>query len=130
MRRILNVVALDHVLVRQEGAVITDAPKKEIREKKGDLAASSPSLDGLEKGLSVFILLLDELGIIVEFVEGSRNGQQRRVGELEHGHNGLIKEIQGNVRGLIDDNDITTGTASGLKRRRKWTSQKARNARG
>lgn len=100
MRRVLNVVALDHVLVRQQGAVIADAT----------------GLDGLEKGLAVFILLLDELRVVVELVEGRRNGQERRVGKLEHGHNRLIKEIQGNVGGLIDDDDITTGTASGLSR--------------
>jgi hypothetical protein len=71
-------VTLDHQVVRQEGAVI----------------AYSASLDGLEEGLAILVLLLDELRVVVEFIERCRNGQQRRVGKLEHGYDRLIEQIK------------------------------------
>ncbi len=63
---ILDVVTFNHLFVRQPRAVI----------------AHTTSLDGLEEGVAILILLLNELGVVVEFVEWRRDAQQSRVGEL------------------------------------------------
>ena len=101
MRSVLDVLALDHLLVVEPRAVIAD----------------TTCLDGFEEGLTVFILLLDQLGVVVELVQGRRNGQQGRVGKLEHRDDRLIEEIQGNMGSLIDDDQITTGTTGRLTKR-------------
>jgi hypothetical protein len=61
VRAVGHVVAFQHLLVRQPGAVIADAP----------------GLDGHEKGLAILVLLLDELGVVIELVCESK-GQSRK----------------------------------------------------
>lgn len=59
MGTVRNVVTFNHILIREQPAILTD----------------TTSLDGLEKGVAILVLLLNELGVVIEFVKGCRNGQ-------------------------------------------------------
>ena len=100
MSRVELVIAFEHLVVRQTHAVVAGASR----------------LDGPEEGLAILVLLLDELGVVVELVEGRGNGQECRIGELEHGHDGLVEEIQGDVRRLIDDDDVAARATGRLSK--------------
>jgi hypothetical protein len=100
MSTVLHMVALNHLLMGQPRAVIAD----------------TTSLDGLEEGVAILILLLNELGIVVEFIKGRRDAQQRCVGQFQDGHDGFVEEIEGDVSGFIDDDDISTSTTGCLGR--------------
>ena len=125
MGSVRDVVALEHLLIGQALAVIADAPR----------------LDGLKKGFAVVVLLLDKLAVVVEFVKRRGNGQQRGARQLEHGQNGFHEEVHRDVRGLIDDDNVTACAASGLrtkvsgrklklKSRQAWTMEGARSTTG
>lgn len=63
MGPVRHVVAFDHLLVGEALAFFTDAT----------------STDGLEEGLAMLILLLHQLGVVVELIVGrtDRTGQER-----------------------------------------------------
>jgi len=41
--------------------------------------------------------------------------QQGRARELEHRYNGFLEQVHGDVRGLIDDDNVSAGSAGRLR---------------
>lgn len=98
MGTVRHVVAFDHLLVGEALAFFAD----------------TTGSHGLEEGPAVLVLLLDELGVVVELVVRGANGQERSARELQHGHDGFLEQVHGNVGGLIDDDNVSAGTAGRL----------------
>jgi len=84
-------VTFEHLLVWKAAAIIADAS----------------GLDRLEKGLAMVVLLLHKLGVVIELVQGRGNGQECSASKLEHGYNGLLEELDRDVGGLIDDDNVS-----------------------
>ena len=100
MGAVWDVVAFDHLLVGQARAFFADAS----------------STDGFEEGLAVLILLLHELGVVVKLIVGRADCQERGARELQHGDNGFLEQVHGDVCGLIDDDNVSAGSAGRLPR--------------
>jgi hypothetical protein len=99
MGTVRDVVTFDHLLVGEQAALIAD----------------SAGPDRLEEGPAMLVFLLHELGVVVELVVRGADGQKRGARELQHGHNGFLEKVHGDVRGLIDDDDVSTGSTGRLR---------------
>jgi hypothetical protein len=83
----------------------------ELEATSADLEA----VDDVEEGVSIVALQVHQTREVVAVSLGAAEANERGLGHLQDGHNGLKKERRVNVRRLIDDDDICSSSAGSLQ---------------
>ena len=95
--------------------------------------ADHVTVDNVEKELTgLLILQVEQPRVVIGVDFGRRKGNERGATDGKDRHDGLEKELLGNVRGLIDDDQIGAKTAGRLRGEKTGESEteKTRKKRG